>query len=135
MQHRISNRQSAHQRFGKSVRFLNPGSDTYSAFRFGIHTFVKAVWLKIDTAYSALSTGQLSVGYVDGSTTDNDGFIDVVGADALTTGMKLSTSGSAAAAAGYFFNNHGGLLTITFDKGNATTDVDVYVFVDYTFIS
>lgn len=121
--------------FTKSARFLNPGTDTYNVVRLGPRAFVKDVYLQIDTAYDEDSTGSLLVGFIGNKeTADPDAFMNNEATNPTATGMKRACVGGADWALGKYFNKCGGLVTVTTDKGDSSTDVDFTLFVEYAIV-
>lgn len=116
----------------KSKRLLNPGSDTYYIVRIPSHGLVTEVFLDITTAYDALSTGAVLIGFEgNGESADTDAFMNNAGADPTGTGMKRACVGGADWALGKYFGTAGGVITITTDIGDSATDIDATVFVYY----
>ena len=121
--------------FTKSKRFLNPASETYYTLRLPSHSFVKDVFVQIDTAYEAMSTGAILIGFIgNGESADTDAFMNNAGTDPLNTGMKRASVGGADWALGKYFNTSGGGITVTTDIGDSATDVDFTIFVDYAIV-
>lgn len=90
-------------------------------------SFVKAVYLEVLTAYTAASTGSVTVGYEAPDKAANATFfMDNTAAAPLTVGMKT-------AAKGVYFEK-GGVISVTFAKGDSAANVVVRAFADISTI-
>ena len=120
-------------RLARSKNLYELADGTYNLILIPKFAFVMDVWFYVSTAYAGGATGAATIGFTgNGETADPDGFFDATAAGARATGMKRMTDDTQPGSKGKWFNTASGFLTITLAKGNDTTLLRGFVFMQYS---
>jgi len=119
--------------FARSKKLATPADATYNIIRIPRYGFVKNVWVKITTAFTAAGS-VLTVGWTGNKEVAAPaGFMTSDVTVPTATGLKMMLDVSLASAPGKWFDASSGAITVTTDD-NAGTAGTFIVFVDYAVI-
>jgi len=131
MPDRYSTAASDNYRLARSKLMIEPADGSYNIIHLPRFTFVKKVWVRIDTAYGDAGA-TMTVGFIgNGESADPDAFMTSTECDPDATGMKTSVGGTADEAEGKWFDTARGAITVDVDDNGGTVGTFT-VFVEYT---
>jgi hypothetical protein len=119
--------------FARSKKLITPADGTYNVIRIPRFGFVKNVWVKVITAFSA-GNSFLTVGWSGNKEVASPaGFMTTDVTVPTSEGLKMMLDMSLASAPGKWFDAASGAVTITTDDAGGTAGT-IFVFVDYAVI-
>jgi hypothetical protein len=119
--------------FARSKKFTTPTDGTYNIIRIPRFGFVKNIWVKISTAFTAAGA-TLTVGWKGNKETAVlAGFMTTDNTVPTATGLKVMQDISVASFPGKWFDAASGAITITTDDDGGTAGT-FFVFCDYSVI-
>lgn len=120
-------------RLARSKNLYELADDTYDLILIPKMGFVTQIWFSVVQAYAGGSTGSATIGFKgNGESADPDGFMDATACGARATGYKLMSDDAQPGSKGKWFNSASGFVTITLAKGDDTTLLRGFVFVQYS---
>lgn len=119
--------------FARSKKFTDPDDGTYNVIRIPRFGFVKNVWVRITTAFTAVGA-VLTIGWSGNKeVAEPEGFMTTDVTDPTATGLKMMLDASIASEPGKYFDAGSGAITVTTDD-DAGTAGTFWVFADYVVI-